>query len=238
MLAELLKTEATEEAARIMSICNACRYCEGHCAVFPAMTQRLDFTPGDLGYFANLCHGCGSCYHHCQYADPHEFDVNVPKTLADLRIDSYEAAAWPAFLGRSFRHNGIWTAVVTALSIALFLLAAALLVDPAALFGTQGGNFYAVLPHNVMVAVFGSVSLFVLLAIVVGMVRFWRMIGAPPLREVGLRDLGTAVHNAMTLRYMGGGADLGCGRAGARPRPGLQPSRRGASARAGPPARP
>jgi len=25
------------EAERLMTICNACRYCEGHCAVFPAM---------------------------------------------------------------------------------------------------------------------------------------------------------------------------------------------------------
>ncbi|MBC7435968.1 MAG: hypothetical protein H7332_07860 [Bdellovibrionales bacterium] len=24
-------------------ICNACRYCEGFCAVFPAMTRRLEF---------------------------------------------------------------------------------------------------------------------------------------------------------------------------------------------------
>ena len=210
MLLTLADSAAAAEADRIMTICNACRYCEGHCAVFPAMTQRLAFTPADLGYFANLCHACGSCYHHCQYADPHEFKVNVPRTMAELRLDTYEAAAWPRFLGRAFQNNGVWTAIVTVLAIGLFLLAAAVLIEPATLFGRHGGNFYAVMSHNVMVTVFGSVALFVLVAIVIGMARFWRLIGAPPLREVGLREIASAVHDALTLKYLGGGADLGC----------------------------
>ena len=61
-LADLLK-----EGERIMTICNACRYCEGHCAVFPAMELRSSFPEPDLTYLANLCHDCGSCFHHCQY---------------------------------------------------------------------------------------------------------------------------------------------------------------------------
>ena len=210
MLLTLADSASAAEADRIMTICNACRYCEGHCAVFPAMTQRLAFTPADLGYFANLCHNCGSCYHHCQYADPHEFDVNVPRTMAALRLDTYEVAAWPRFLGRAFQNNGIWTAILTALSTALFLLGAAAFIDPAVIFGRHGGNFYAVLSHNVMVSVFGAVALFVLAAIVVGMARFWRLVGAPPLKQVGLRAVGRALHDAFTLKYLGGGADLGC----------------------------
>jgi citrate/tricarballylate utilization protein len=210
VLTTLLDSEAAAEADRILTICNACRYCEGHCAVFPAMTQRLEFSAADVGYLANLCHGCGSCYHHCQYADPHEFDVNVPKTLAQLRLDSYEAAAWPAFLGRAFQNNGTWTGLATAASVALFLLAAVLLLDPAVLFGNHAGNFYAVMPHNLMVAVFGGVALFVAVAIAIGMARFWRLVGVPPLREVGLRDLAQALHDAFTLKYLAGGSDLGC----------------------------
>jgi len=210
VLTTLLDSEAAAEADRILTICNACRYCEGHCAVFPAMTQRLEFSAPDVGYLANLCHGCGSCYHHCQYADPHEFDVNVPKTLAQLRLDSYEAAAWPAFLGRAFQNNGTWTGLATAASVALFLVAALLLLDPATLFGNHAGNFYAVMPHNLMVAVFGGVALFVAVAIAIGMARFWRLVGVPPLREVGLRDLAQALHDAFTLKYLAGGSDLGC----------------------------
>ena len=34
--------ELIEEAERQMVICNACRYCEGYCAVFPAMELRRD----------------------------------------------------------------------------------------------------------------------------------------------------------------------------------------------------
>ena len=74
-------TENEEEVARQMQICNACRYCEGFCAVFPAMTRRLEFGKADIHYLANLCHNCGACYHACQYAPPHDFGVNVPQAM-------------------------------------------------------------------------------------------------------------------------------------------------------------
>src|SRR3546814_8145223 len=61
-----------------------------------------------------------------------------------------------------------------------------------------------------MVTVFGLLALFVLAAIVIGMARFWRLVGAPPIREIGLREIGRALHDACTLKYLGGGADLGC----------------------------
>ena len=50
----MLTTESLREADRLMTICNACRYCEGLCAVFPAMEMRRTFTAGDLNYLANL----------------------------------------------------------------------------------------------------------------------------------------------------------------------------------------
>ena len=68
-----------------MNICNACRYCEGYCAVFPAMERRLTFSEADINYLANLCHNCAECYYACQYAPPHEFAVNVPKVFAEIR---------------------------------------------------------------------------------------------------------------------------------------------------------
>src|ERR1700704_1594244 len=54
------------EGERLMVICNACRYCEGYCAVFPAMERRLSFSAADLNYLANLCHNCAECYYSCQ----------------------------------------------------------------------------------------------------------------------------------------------------------------------------
>ena len=72
-------TSALAEADRLMTLCNSCRYCEGLCAVFPAMEMRRAFPDGDLNYLANLCHSCGACYVDCQFSPPHEFDVNVPQ---------------------------------------------------------------------------------------------------------------------------------------------------------------
>ena len=40
--------ELVEEAQRVLSICNACRYCEGYCAVFPALERRLEFVRGGV----------------------------------------------------------------------------------------------------------------------------------------------------------------------------------------------
>ena len=42
-LKALLDPDAASEVTRVMQICNACRYCEGFCAVFPAMTRRRSF---------------------------------------------------------------------------------------------------------------------------------------------------------------------------------------------------
>jgi len=68
-----------------LEVCNACRYCEGYCAVFPALERRRRFTPGDVVYLANLCHDCRACFYACMYAPPHEFGVNIPKALAEVR---------------------------------------------------------------------------------------------------------------------------------------------------------
>ena len=87
-----------KDGERQMMICNACRYCEGYCAVFPAMEQRRMFTKADLVYLANLCFDCRDCYYACQYAPPHEFGVNIPKLMAELRTETYREYSWPAIL--------------------------------------------------------------------------------------------------------------------------------------------
>src|SRR5882672_12122567 len=95
---QALRPDETE-VARVLQICNACRYCEGFCAVFPAMTRRLDFSHTDIHYLANLCHNCGACLHACQYAAPHEFGVNLPRAMARVRLQTYAEHAWPPALG-------------------------------------------------------------------------------------------------------------------------------------------
>jgi citrate/tricarballylate utilization protein len=201
-----------EEGQRITSICNACRYCEGFCAVFPALERRLSFTEGDLSYLANLCHNCGSCYPACQYSPPHEFALNLPKTLAEIRVASYEKYAWPNSVARLYKRNGVAVGVIAALSIALFLMAVMLMVNPDTLFTAHSvseGSFYRIIPHRVMAALFGGVSLFVVLAFVVGFVRFWRDTGEKVSSFFNAGALRTAMHDAMSLKNLGGGGD-GC----------------------------
>ena len=94
-----------DEGERAMRICNACRYCEGFCAVFPAMERRLEFEEKDLSYLANLCHDCAECYYSCQYAPPHELALNLPQTLAEIRRESYRKYAWPDWCAALFRWN-------------------------------------------------------------------------------------------------------------------------------------
>jgi citrate/tricarballylate utilization protein len=204
--------ETLAEAERMMTICNACRYCEGHCAVFPAMELRLAFPAADLNYLAHLCHNCGSCFHHCQYAPPHEFAVNVPRVFSELRAETYRDYCWPAFLAPLFERNGLAVSLITTACLVLFLLGTVLLVEPATLFATHTGEgaFYAIIPHNVMVGIFGLVSLYVVLAFVMGFRRFWRETG----ESLGDFAKGTpfwqALHDALRLRYLEGGSGDGC----------------------------
>src|SRR5437016_6664694 len=126
-------TQILNEADRLMTVCNSCRYCEGLCAVFPAMEMRRSFSDGDLNYLANLCHACGACYTDCQFSPPHEFDVNVPRTLAIARAESYAAYAWPRACAGLFEHNGVAISLSAALSVAVFIFGFAVFNDPKAL---------------------------------------------------------------------------------------------------------
>ncbi|WP_267954551.1 tricarballylate utilization 4Fe-4S protein TcuB [Pseudomonas sp. JR33AA] len=198
------------EVDRQMRICNACRYCEGFCAVFPAMTRRLTFAKADIHYLANLCHNCGACLHACQYAAPHEFAVNVPQAMAKVRGQTYADYAWPAAFGRLYRHNGIYVVTALAIALSLFLLLA-LQVNGTLLPGRLGGDFYAVFPHNMLALLFGSVFCLSGVALAVAIRRFWRSISpaepqAPPV-DGAILEASTAV---LTLKYLDGGHGQGC----------------------------
>ena len=203
------ETDAIAEARRNFEVCNACRYCEGYCAVFPAMELRREFTAPDLGYLANLCHGCRGCFYACQYAPPHEFGINLPKVLAELRDESYRAYAWPQPLAKLFERNGTVVSVATALIVALVMIGAALLQSPERLFGAHSGAgaFYAVIPHNVMVLLAGSTFGFALFAMAVSVAKFWRASGGGAGEVV--KPGWQAIKDALTLKNLGGGGH-GC----------------------------
>ncbi|NKE68590.1 tricarballylate utilization 4Fe-4S protein TcuB [Ramlibacter sp. RBP-2] len=202
-------TAGEAEVARQMQVCNACRYCEGFCAVFPAMTRRLDFAKADIHYLANLCHNCGACLHACQYAPPHEFAVNVPRAMAQVRQQTYTDYAWPTAFGALYRRNGLTVALATGLGLALFLVLVlawrgTLVHEPLA------GNFYAVFPHNMLVAMFGAVFGFALLALAMGARRFWREWTPGPASGGAAAE---ATHDVLRLTYLDGGHGKGCNEA-------------------------
>ncbi|XIA66147.1 tricarballylate utilization 4Fe-4S protein TcuB [Bradyrhizobium sp. TZ2] len=204
-------TKILEEADRLMTVCNSCRYCEGLCAVFPAMEMRRAFSDGDLNYLANLCHSCGACYTDCQFSPPHEFNVNVPKALAVARADSYAAYAWPRAFAGAFARNGLVISLIAALSVAAFIFGFAALHDRQVLFGvhTGPGAFYKLMPHNAMAALFGAAFLYAIVALVMGVRAFWRDIGEPVGMKTDLAALFQAIRDAGELRYLDGGG-VGC----------------------------
>lgn len=201
----MLATETVAEARRQIEICNACRYCETYCAVFPAMTLQRSFTDEDLGYFANLCHNCKGCYQACQYAPPHEFGVNIPKTFAELRNETYEEYAWPRGAGAVFQRNGTLLTVLAAASIALVLILTMALRASGVLYTPQigPGAFYAIIPWGVMVFFAGITFVYALLAMAMGGLNFWRDTRSDLSGPVTFKALGRALHDAATLRYLG-----------------------------------
>jgi citrate/tricarballylate utilization protein len=211
-------TANEQEVARQLQICNACRYCEGFCAVFPAMTRRLEFGKADIHYLANLCHNCGACYHACQYAPPHEFAVNVPQSMAQVRGQTYADYAWPRALGALYKRNGLTLALALAGGLALFLVLAvmmqgSLLYKPNS--SLLAGNFYAILPHNLLVSMFLPIFSFVVLALALGVRQFWKNVTTLGVANEGTGQISSAAaaeasKDVLKLKYLGGGHGEGC----------------------------
>jgi citrate/tricarballylate utilization protein len=150
------------------------------------MERRLEFPDGDLNYLANLCHNCADCLYACQYAPPHEFAVDVPKILAEIRRESYREYARPVGL-----LSGGTVAV-----LASVLAAAGFVFTPR----TSGGDFFAAIPHGAMVGVFGAAGLLVIIAWAVALGRLWKDWGAG--LKLRMPALGDAFRDAAKLRYL------------------------------------
>lgn len=204
-------TDFLKEAKRVMVVCNACRYCEGFCAVFPAMELRRTFSSQDLKYLANLCHNCRDCYYACQYAPPHEFALNVTKTLAELRLETYREFTWPGFLAGLFSRNGLSVSIITALSVAIVLLLALVFQGPSAVFSVHLGEnaFYKVIPYLLIVLPMSALGLYTFAALLIGVGNFWRETGGKLSDLLDPRANVRAIKDALQLRYLDGGG-YGC----------------------------
>ena len=202
-------TANEEQVKQALQICNACRYCESFCAVFPAMTKRLEFNEADIHYLANLCHNCGACLHACQYAPPHEFAVNIPQAMAQVRIETYQKFAVPQSFGKLYQKAGITLVSALVITFIFFLLAGSLLQGND-LFGLYEGNFYAIFPHNFLAVLFGSVFAVAFILLGLGIRKFWNQTSEVVLGGVEQPDILQAAKNVLTLKYLDGGHGKGC----------------------------
>ena len=202
---------AAKEAERVMRFCNACRYCEGFCAVFPAMELRRIFSEQDLNYLANLCHNCRDCYYACQYIPPHEFELNIPKALAELRLETYREFCWPRGLKGIFKRNAMAVSLVTVASIVVILLAILLFQGEAILFSIHvgAGAFYKMIPYGVLIPATSIVFLLAMVVLVKEVDLFWRKTGANRKDFLNPRAHIVAITDALRLKYLAGGGH-GC----------------------------
>ncbi len=196
-----MQADIIQEARRQAEICNACRYCEGYCSVFPALHRERAFSDGDITQLANLCHNCRGCYYACQYTEPHEFALNLPNALAEVRHESWKDFAWPRGFARLFDTSGI--AIGAGLVLAFtFIFALAQSMRP-----ESGEGFYAYMSHGLMVTIFAPAFLLPLLALTVSIRDYWRTVEGG---DWTLSDIWDACRSAGRMKNLEGGHGDGC----------------------------
>jgi len=188
------------EATRQLGICNACRYCEGYCATFKALTRYREFDEPTVIHLANLCHNCRGCYYACQYTEPHEFALNIPSLLASIRAQNWEQHINPQWLSRAMQQR-VWPYAV--LTVVFMILFAQVLGVPWA----SSEPFYSSISHSIMVLVFTPLFLVPLASLAIGLRTYWRAVGGTRLT---IPDLKEAFKSAATLRQLTGGQGQGC----------------------------
>lgn len=203
-------TGAFAEADRQLTICNACRYCEGYCAVFPALEQRVNLTAGDITHFANLCHDCRDCYTACMYAPPHEFALNLPAALSAVRHDTHDE-----YLPRVPSPAGRRGAMTAAALAAVAILAVLGVIAGGA--GAPAGSPYRVIAYPALLIAFGIPAVWCVLVMAGSAARYWRATNGPGWGGLASpAALARALRQAAALRNLRGGG-AGCSYPGDEP---------------------
>ena len=197
--------KAVEEARRQAQVCNSCRYCEGYCSVFPALHRQRAFASADITQLANLCHNCRGCYYACQFVEPHEYALNFPRALAQVRQDSWQQFAFPRVLGSAFHRSGFAIAAGLVVAIAALIWLASVL--GAASRASADSGFYALMSHGLMVAIFTPAFLLPLVSVGISLRRYWRYVGG---ERVAFADLKEALGSAARMKNLDGGHGEGC----------------------------
>ena len=198
--------EIWAEAQRQLSVCNSCRYCEGYCAVFPALERRSALEIGDTVYLANLCHDCRACYQACMYTPPHEFAIDIPKLMSEVRVRSYARGRYSALL------RGPVSAGAASLLGALVFLGLLIALGRAQRVTAADagpGAFYAVVPYLAMFLPALAAGLVIAAILAGGAAGLWRQAGGSAREARSWRPWWGAVHDTFRLVYLRGGGP-GC----------------------------
>lgn len=200
------------EAQRQLNICNACRYCEGYCAVFPALERRTLLSKGDILHLANLCHDCRDCYYACPYSPPHAFSVNPPQIFTEIRLNTYDEGLGVYEKRLPLRLRG-WGGFSLAMVAALSLVVAIAWISEGAssMWSTHisAASPYSVVPYAGILILALVPFLFSVLAMAFSARRFWRDTQGDIRSKRNLKALWNAIFYAGELRYLKGGG-VGC----------------------------
>ncbi|MET0502542.1 MAG: tricarballylate utilization 4Fe-4S protein TcuB, partial [Candidatus Binatia bacterium] len=150
-------------------------------------------------------------YYACQYAPPHEFAVNIPKLMSELRTDTYREFSWPAVLSGLFKRNGLAVALITGISLVLIFILVLGFMGREVLFAAHLGEgaFYRVVPFAAMTIPPLAIALYGLVVFMIGAVRFWRETGGALAGVIDVNAFWRATQDAFGLSYMKGGG-AGC----------------------------
>ena len=190
-----------QEAQRQVTICNACRYCEGFCSVFPSLQQLRHFSEGDLTQLANLCHNCRACHYACQYSAPHEFAVNIPQALAKVRVESWQRFARPRLLAKAFQQHGVLIGMLLVVVLTFFFYLVGSVPND------EGEGFYKYLSHTIMVLIFTPAFVLPLALCIDALRQYWQHVGGESIRTTHITG---AFKQIASLRNLAGGQGQGC----------------------------
>jgi len=189
-----------EEAERQLTVCNSCRYCEGYCNAFKALTRYRSFDKPTVSHLANLCHNCRGCYYACQYTEPHEFRINIPALLANVRAQNWEQHIKPLWLSRTMQAS-VWPYVLlTMVFVILFSVGAGV-------SWASSVPFYQSISHNTLISIFLPLFLLPWIAVFFGLKSYWKSVGGSRLTR---HDLSFAFSSAATMKQLNGGQGQGC----------------------------
>jgi len=153
------------------------------------------------------------------FVPPHEFAINLPQVLSDVRVESYKAWSWPSLLALSFTDRRIALALAGSAFTLVVTLSIAF-VSPKELFSVHRGPgaFYQVIPFLAMLGPALVVSFYGTAVWIAGGARFWIDTERLLRKQSALRALAEAAGEILNLRWLQGGGP-GCYYPGAQPSP-------------------